>query len=156
MRQSLHLRRARTLLAPFFVLLALEPSPIRAESGSGVIRVDVAGLRNDRGQVLCDLFSSAEAFPAHPERANAHVVATITQRKAVCEFHDVSPGRYAITVVHDENMNGKLDRVLGIPSEGVGTSLDARGHFGPPKFEDAVFTFSGGEMNLTVTIAYLL
>ena len=156
MRRPPDLWRARALLAPLFALLALEPSPIHAESSSGIIHVDVVGLRNDKGQILCDLFTSAEAFPAHPERANAHVVSTLSQRKAVCAFRNVPPGRYAISVVHDENMNGKLDRVLGMPSEGVGTSRDARGHFGPPKFEDAVFNFSGGEMNLTVTIAYLL
>ena len=123
---------------------------------SHAIHVDITGLRNDKGQVLCDLFSSAEAFPAKPERANAHVVAAISQGRASCDFRNLPPGRYAISVVHDENRNGRLDRFLGIPSEGVGTSRDARGHLGPPRFDDAAFDYAGGTLNLSVTMVYLL
>jgi uncharacterized protein (DUF2141 family) len=39
--------------------------------------------------------------------------------------------------------------LLGIPKEGVGASNDARGHFGPPKYEDAKFKLAG---NLTIKI----
>ena len=41
---------------------------------------------------------------------------------------------------HDENANGKIDRnFVGIPKEGYGTSNDAKGFMGPPKYEDAKF-----------------
>jgi uncharacterized protein (DUF2141 family) len=106
--------------------------------------------------VLCDLFTSADAFPGKPERAIAHVASKITSNNAACEFSSVAPGRYAIAVVHDENANGKLDRIMGLPSEGVGTSRDARGHFGPPKFEDAAFQYEGGALTMAVKMAYLL
>jgi uncharacterized protein (DUF2141 family) len=133
-------------------------SPCFSAAGDAVnmIHVDVAGLRNDRGQVLCDLYSSAEAFPGNPERANAHVVAAISQGRASCEFRNVMPGRYAVAVVHDENKNGRLDRLLGMPSEGVGASRDARGHFGPPKFDDAAFDYRGSTLNLSIMMMYLL
>jgi uncharacterized protein (DUF2141 family) len=121
-----------------------------------MIHVDIAGLRNDKGQVLCDLYSSAEAFPGKPERANAHVVAAISQRRASCEFGNIMPGRYAVAVVHDENKNGRLDRFLGMPSEGVAASRDARGHLGPPKFDDAAFDYRGSTINLSVMMMYLL
>jgi uncharacterized protein (DUF2141 family) len=127
-----------------------------AGGAANLIQVDVTGLRNDKGQVLCDLFSSPVAFPGKSEGAIAHVVSKITNNSAVCEFSGVAPGRYAVAVVHDENANGKLDRIMGVPSEGVGTSRDARGHFGPPKFEDAAFQYEGGALTMTVKIAYLL
>jgi uncharacterized protein (DUF2141 family) len=120
------------------------------------IHVDVTQLRNDKGQVLCDLFASPAAFPGKPEQAVAHVAAKITGNSANCEFLSVAPGRYAIAVTHDENGNGRLDRIMGMPSEGVGTSRDARGHFGPPKFEDAVFPYSGGALTMTIKVVYLL
>jgi uncharacterized protein (DUF2141 family) len=146
--------KMRSLATCALLALAIEPS--LAQSATGTIHADITGFRNDNGQVLCDLFSSADAFPGRPQQAAAHTISTITHGRASCEFRDVSPGRYAIAIVHDENMNGKLDRILGMPSEGVGTSRDARGHFGPPKFEDAAFAFSGGEMNLTIAMTYLL
>jgi uncharacterized protein (DUF2141 family) len=71
-------------------------------------------------------------------------------------FFHVAPGTYAVSVFHDENSNGKLDtNLMGIPREGVGASNGARGHFGPPKFDDAAFHFSGGQLDLKITVNYL-
>ena len=61
-------------------------------------------------------------------------------------MRDVAPGDYAVSVFHDENSNGKLDRnFMGMPKEGVGKSNDAAGHFGPPKYDDARFSYKGGQ-----------
>ena len=68
----------------------------------------------------------------------------------------VKPGTYAVSTFHDENSNGKLDtNLLGIPTEGVGASNNAKGHFGPPKFDDAKFRFEGGRLDLKIAIDYL-
>ena len=120
------------------------------------IRVEITGLHSDKGPVLCALFSPTGDFPKKPDKAVAHGVSVIADGHAVCEFPAVAPGTYAISVVHDENSNGKLDtNFLGIPREGVGASNNAKGHFGPPKFDDAAFRFSGGRLVLKITIAYL-
>ena len=121
-----------------------------------LIHVEIDGLRNDKGQVLCALFSSAADFPKNSDKAIAHAKSRISEGHAVCEFPGVIPGRYAVSVFHDENSNGKMDtNFVGIPREGVGASKNARGHFGPPKFEDAAFRYPGGCLDLAVTIAYL-
>lgn len=86
----------------------------------------------------------------------ARSVAAISNQHAVCDFSGVASGTYAVAVFHDENSNGKLDtNFLGIPREGVGASNDAQGHFGPPKFDAAAFRFSGGRIDLKITIKYL-
>src|SRR5215469_15984662 len=121
-----------------------------------VIHVEVARLRNNTGQVSCSLYSSADGFPKEGRKAVAHVVAPISEQKAVCDFPGITPGTYAVSVFHDENSNGKLDtNFLGIPREGVGASNDAKGHLGPPKFDAAAFHFAGGRFNLKITIHYL-
>jgi uncharacterized protein (DUF2141 family) len=120
------------------------------------IRVEIVGLRNDKGLAVCALFSSAGDFPKKPEKAVARTSSVISNRHAVCDFPRVGPGSYAISVIHDENSNGKLDtNLMGIPREGVGASNDAKGHFGPPKFDAAAFRFPGGRLALTITINYL-
>ena len=80
----------------------------------------------------------------------------ISHAHAVCEFPGLNTGTYAISVFHDENSNGKLDtNFMGIPREGVGASNNAKGHFGPPKFDAAAFQYSVGRIDLKITINYL-
>ena len=123
---------------------------------SSVIHVDIDGLRSDRGQVLCALFSSAADFPKRPEKAVAHDKSTILNGHATCQFENIPSGAYAVSVFHDENSNGKLDtNFIGIPREGVGASNNAKGHFGPPKFSAAAFQHSGSRTTLEITINYL-
>ena len=137
------------------VLAAVSLAQDQSPQGS-LIHVEIDGLRNDKGQVLCALFSSAADFPKNSDKAIAHAKSRISEGHAVCEFPGVTPGRYAVSVFHDENSNGKMDtNFVGIPREGVGASKNARGHFGPPKFEDGAFRYPGGCLDLAVTIAYL-
>ncbi|HKW33045.1 MAG TPA: DUF2141 domain-containing protein [Candidatus Acidoferrum sp.] len=137
--------------------LACEPAlPQTQDPHPHIIRVEVVGLHSDKGQVLCALYSSRDGFPKQSEKASARVSSAIADKKAVCEFSGMAPGTYAVSVFHDENSNGKLDtKFMGIPREGVGASNNAKGHFGPPKFEAAAFPFSGGRLELKITINYL-
>jgi len=81
-----------------------------------VIHVEISGLRSDKGQVLCALFSSAEAFPKKADKAVVRLTAKIAEHQATCDFTGVAPGTYAVSVVHDENANGKLDtNFIGMP-----------------------------------------
>ena len=75
--------------------------------------------------------------------------------RARCDFEEVPPGTYAMAVVHDENMNGKLDTgLLGIPTEGYGFSNDAKALFSAPSFADASFRYDGGSIDLTMSLHY--
>jgi uncharacterized protein (DUF2141 family) len=122
----------------------------------GAIDVEIVGLRNNKGQVSCALYASAEGFPKDSQKAIHRDTSLISEKKTSCKFSGIEPGIYAVSVFHDENSNGKLDtNFLGIPREGVGASNDAKGHMGPPKFHAAQFQFSGGRLNLKITINYL-
>ena len=137
------------------ILLAAMAAGSTSDAASDAITVPIAGLRNDQGQVACTLFASADAFPTKPEKAVARQFVKIASKSASCFFDGVQPGAYAISVMHDENGNGKLDKnLLGMPTEGIGASRDARGSMGPPKWEDAVFPFAGGSVQVPVTIHY--
>jgi uncharacterized protein (DUF2141 family) len=132
---------------------AFGQTPAPAEN---VIHVEISGLRSDKGQMLCALFSSADAFPKHADKAVARLTAKITERHATCDFTGVAPDTYAVSVVHDENANGKLDtNFIGMPREGVGASHDAKGYMGPPKFNAASFQHAGGRLDLKIHVNYL-
>ena len=142
------------ILALGLLLWAGHGSPQAAPENA--IRVEIGGLRNGKGEVMCSLYASAEGFPTQDKKALAHARSAIAAGRGTCLFAGIEPGTYAVAVFHDENGNGKLDsNFLGIPREGVGSSNNAKGHFGPPKFGDAAFRFPGGLLELKVTIKYL-
>jgi uncharacterized protein (DUF2141 family) len=148
--------RFRTLIAGAILLAASPWACPQNAVQTGVIRVEVSGLRSDKGEIMCALFASADGFPKKGEKALAHAKGAITQKQALCEFSGVAPGTYAVSVFHDENSNGKLDtNFIGMPKEGVGASNNASGHMGPPKFEAAAFQYTGGTMQLKISIRYL-
>jgi uncharacterized protein (DUF2141 family) len=69
---------------------------------------------------------------------------------------DVPHGTYAVSVIHDEDGDGKLDTSwLGIPREGVGVSMNAKGKAGPPKYKDAKFVLDAAEKKLKIKVRYL-
>ena len=70
---------------------------------------------------------------------------------------DVPPGTWAVLAYQDENGNGELDRnLIGIPKEPYGFSRDARGKFGPPKFEDAAIEVGEGSATSTASASVRL
>jgi uncharacterized protein (DUF2141 family) len=153
------MRSARQVFLLLVALLGPTVSGVPQSNGppTNSIHVEIDGLRNDKGKVVCSLYSSANGFPKQADKAVAHASAAITDKRAACEFVGITPNAiYAVSVFHDENSNGKLDsNFMGIPREGVGASNGAKGHFGPPKFDAAAFRFQGGRMDLKITIVYL-
>lgn len=120
------------------------------------IHVKILNIRNSVGTVACALFESAAGFPEEFLKMATNVmVIKIRKDQARCDFQDIPPGTYAMAVVHDENMNGKLDtNFLGIPREGYGFSNDATGPLGAPPFSAASFRYDGQNVDLTMSLRY--
>jgi uncharacterized protein (DUF2141 family) len=118
------------LTRPFAAAWFLQSLAVWPQIASdNLIRVDIEGLRSDKGQIMCALYSSAAAFPKDGAKALARTQSAVSGRRSVCSFPGVQQGNYAVAVFHDENSNGKLDtNFLGIPREGTGASNNAKGH----------------------------
>ncbi|MEQ9500322.1 MAG: DUF2141 domain-containing protein [Deltaproteobacteria bacterium] len=120
---------------------------ISALPDAAVVRFTVE-VPSDRGQVLCAAFDTASTWLTEDVVTGA--VARVKNGKAVCELRGLPPGRYAISAFHDEDNDGELDtNLLGIPTEAFCASRGARASFGPPSFDDAVFDFAGGTLELS-------
>jgi len=120
------------------------------------IHVKILDIRNSTGTVACALFESPEGFPGEFLRFATNImIIKIRESQARCDFEDIPPGTYAMAVVHDENMNGKLDtNWLGIPMEGYGFSNDAKALLGPPSFAAASFQYDGRSIDMTMKLNY--
>ncbi len=138
------------------VAVALLGAAAPAPAAPGVkLTVALAGIRSDKGSVICELFANAAGYPKDPAKALQLKTVGIKERAASCDFEGLAPGTYAVAAYHDENGNGKLDKnFLGIPSEGVAASNDARGTMGPPSFEKAKFVVAATNLTLTIHLSY--
>jgi uncharacterized protein (DUF2141 family) len=127
-----------------------------AQSPCPGIHVKILNIRNSTGTVACALFESPAGFPSEFLHSATNVmIIKIRKSQARCDFEDIPPGTYAMVVIHDENMNGKLDtNALGIPTEGYGFSNDAKKWLGTPSFSDASFTYGGQNVDLTMSLHY--
>jgi uncharacterized protein (DUF2141 family) len=133
------------------LLVAADPPA----TGGATLTVEVEGLKDDRGKVHASLYASEDGFPTRPEKALRQVDVKIEGGRARVVFEGIPPGGYAVAAYHDENGDGKLDTgFLGIPSEGLASSNDAKGFMGPPSFEKARVEVGPGENRITVRIGY--
>jgi uncharacterized protein (DUF2141 family) len=143
------------MLRSGFLLTAIMFS-IRLMAQSGEITVNIAGFRNDRGQCIVHLYNDKAGFPAQPQKAFKTTIGTIHDGKCIVKFSGFTPGIYAVSVLHDENGNGKTDtNFIGIPTEGLGTSNNPK-TFGMPGFDDAKFQFGGNNLTIDIKLKYLL
>ena len=127
-----------------------------ATEGGVTLSVRLTNFRSADGQVLVALFRGGEGFPMKPGNAYRTAVAKIAGSGASLEFADLPPGEYAFSVIHDENGNNELDtNFLGIPKEGIGTSNNAKGRMGPPKYRDAKFSVAAEPVSQRVKMVYM-
>ena len=125
--------------ASFALALLITYPALAAETTE--LRIVVEGATPGNGSVILSLFDSQENYLKTPllERVQA------TDERGMAEFLllEITPTSYAIAVVDDADNDGKMNTgFMGIPTEKVGFSNNARGRFGPPKFEAAVFELS--------------
>ena len=94
-------------------------------SATATLTIKVVGARNAKGKIGVALFQDPSAFPNDPSDAVRQQAVEIDANTLTAQvvFADVPQGTYAVSVFHDENLNGKLDKnFVGIPKEGYGAS----------------------------------
>jgi uncharacterized protein (DUF2141 family) len=111
------------------------------------IKLTITNLRNDKGLVLVNLFKDGTGFPDDAEKAFRKEKLAIYNKKAVILFPNLPAGSYAISILHDENNDRRMNKSgLGIPKEGYGFSNNVMGAFGPPSFRRASFKHLSGTL----------
>lgn len=101
------------------------------------LTIEVVNPKVQSGALFTSVYSD-EAGWMKTEQARAVQRAEVSGERTRLVYRDLPAGRYAVSMFHDENGNGQLDKnVLGMPRERVGFTRDARGTMGPPSFGDA-------------------
>jgi uncharacterized protein (DUF2141 family) len=102
--------------------------------------VEMSGFKNNDGKAHVGLFNSEGKFLKDAYQGK---VSAINGMKSRVEFKNLPVGEYAVSVFHDEDNSGVLERgMFGIPKEEIACSNNAKGFMGPPKYSDAKFIMS--------------
>ena len=136
------------LLALPLLAVAPAPEPVRLE-------IALAGLRSTTGDVRLCIWHSPDRFKRGKCEGDSQSV-VFSAASTIALTVPLAPGDYAVSLIHDENGNGKLDKNLfGIPTEGVGFSQNPRLRFGPPTFAATRFDVAA-DTSETIRLKYFL
>jgi uncharacterized protein (DUF2141 family) len=132
----------RSLPALLAAALLATQSPAFAADGPN-LRVVATNVRSDDGKIVVWVYGSPESWlkddgvrtqksvPVQGNRSGDSVTVELL----------LPPGEYALSVFHDLEGDGRLERnFIGLPKEPAGLSNNVRPRFGPPRFDKAKFT----------------
>ena len=130
--------------------IAASPPP------SAELEIAISGLRNQSGAVMLCLTQRGERHYLACAKDPARIERVVPSNAAgAIRIAGVEPGVYTLLVIHDENRNGKLDKMLGVPREGFGFSRNPALRMGPPHYGDVHFAVAGHSQQ-AVKLKYLL
>ena len=124
-------------------LSAQQATPKTAPENTVELTVVVHNIKHAKGQITVRVFNTAASFPkGRPFRGES---VKAQPGSVILRFKKLPPGTYAVAAFHDEDNNGTLTRsFFGPPIEPLGSSNNAKGHFGPPSFADAAIRLALG------------
>jgi uncharacterized protein (DUF2141 family) len=103
------------------------------------LKVEIIGLRSNKGQVMVALYRDIDDFPSKKGRYK-YLLLKPQNHTAIGVFEDLHPGKYAVAVILDENKSFDMDKnIVGFPTEQYGFSNNAREQFSAPSFQKASF-----------------
>lgn len=144
----------------FIILLVIQllatagPLLTANDQPKNYVTVTVTDVGGQKGEIMAALFASEKSFPNDPKAAYKVAKATATGGKAVLQFEQVPPGKYAIALFHDVNGDGKLNtNLIGIPKEGYGVSNNVKNLFSGPSFRQSAFEHRSNT-NLIIMMRY--
>lgn len=108
------------------------------------LKVNLSGLLSEKGQLVISIYNNKKHWLSDkPNEIFLHKIIPLKGQivdSAIQFTIEVPEGEYAIYLFQDKDNNNELkSNWIGIPKEPVGTSNNAKGSMGPPKYKDALF-----------------
>jgi uncharacterized protein (DUF2141 family) len=132
------------------------PAPAGASAGCGPgkpsVLVHVAGFKQAHGRVKVSVYGAGSDRWLSKAGRISRVKVPVTGRAMDICLPVPAPGRYAVAVHHDYNLNGERDR-----QDGGGYSRDPKVSLLNPKppFAKAAFSVGNGPAKVGVTLLYI-
>ena len=121
------------------------------------LSIEVMNFRSTNGQLILVLYNEVDEFTdaSLTKFYQKQIVEIDSKEIVMVNFENLQPGQYALKVLHDENGDGKMNRLFFKPKEGLGVSnFETISLTNRPNFEKAAFEVSG-DKTLKVNLIYL-
>jgi uncharacterized protein (DUF2141 family) len=120
------------------------------------LQVQLSGVRSAKGVVHLCLSPSPGRFLDCKADPNAVARTLAAGSAGRIDLGPIKAGTYALLVVHDENRNGKLDMMMGIPREGFGFSNNPSMKPRAPKWDEIRFAMPASPSVQQIRVRYVL
>ena len=108
------------------------------QASAETLTIVIEDIRDASGTVQVQILAGQSQFEG--DGAVAQFMEPAVAGTLTFTAEDLPPGEYAIRIMHDLNGNGELDtNFVGMPTEPYAFSNNARGSFGPAKWDDVRF-----------------
>jgi len=144
-----------TVLLFVAILLSSVAFP-QKEKATYSLTVEVKDLRNSKGLVQFALYNKDGSIPDEDyEHYFKMLKGEIRNGSVTVSFTNIPTGKYAVNILHDENKNGKIDKGLILPIEGIGFSnFQSIGFSNRPNFPKASFEVKENK-TISVKVIYM-
>jgi uncharacterized protein (DUF2141 family) len=91
--------------------------------GTVSLTVTVDNLRNTTGNVQFALYNDDGSIPDEKyKKYNKKLTSEIVNHSSTITFKNLPIGKYAVNILHDEDMDSEIDKGWILPIEGIGFS----------------------------------
>ena len=150
------------LLAVSTVRIAAQAEPAPAPRAVPVpakstLTIKITGLHSAKGRLNIALFRDGKGFPSDVASSVASQRLEIDPQtlSVTAVFTNLPQGDYAVTVLHDDNLSGKMEYDMqGIPQKGYGLSNNPDTSQGPPSPEAGTFKVNQPEAAIDIKMVY--
>jgi uncharacterized protein (DUF2141 family) len=120
------------------------------------LKIEVNKFRSNKGEVIFLLYDREGSFPDKELKSYYKIIiGKITNNFSDVTFTQIPKGKYAVKIIHDENMNGKIDKGFFLPVEGIGFSnYQSIGLTNIPSFNGASFDLNENK-TIVIKMIYL-
>lgn len=105
-----------------------------------ILKVTIRNIRTNQGQLCVALFDSSDGFKKEQACWENNYDKYRISRDAFSITIPIAPGTYGLSVLDDENRDGKMNyNWIGVPLEGFGLSGYIHKGIRKPSFNDFIF-----------------
>lgn len=142
-----------TVIIKYTTLLLAAFLYVAGSSMAQTVELCIQNLSFSNGTICIAVFTSAKEFKTEKPFYELKIPKNENACETIKTTFSLPAGEYGISVLHDENLNGKMDyNIIGVPHEGFGFSAYYHRGLRKPSFDNFSFHLKKNENLKTVVI----